>query len=418
LCIIYRILRGRSSELRSTRNFASGIYHNIELDPFINVKLQKISDLNDVTSMEILKADFGLESRTLVRDSLADYLMTTRKGVLYLIYSKDEIQKIFDFQTIPNFIRSFESGLLCIKHDPKDSYGTKYYVSYTVKLDKDDVIVEESESTPVALVVQEIYILPSIFVRNPSISLGKVIFRQNFPNNYHHGGTLETDPHGNLYLSLGDGGPQRDPFNYAQNLNSYRGKIIRFRDDREPEIVAYGLRNPWRFSIDQYDQMFIGDVGDVHIESLYLLPNLYSSIPYNCGWNYYEGSMKFNDEPYPFSKTLPPIFEYRNEMDSYSSSLDIPISRKREIGAKSQSDLDTPGKCIIGGFSLNKNMYVFGDFVSKMVYLLKNIKGTWTQIAKTKCDGSIFSFGKDSNGDIYVLGNGIYKIFIDNNTAI
>jgi len=49
-----------------------------------------------------------------------------------------------------------------------------------------------------------------------------------------------------------------------QNLKSLRGKILRLDVSKlklEPEIVAYGLRNPWKVSIDSKNRMFIGDCG-------------------------------------------------------------------------------------------------------------------------------------------------------------
>jgi len=50
----------------------------------------------------------------------------------------------------------------------------------------------------------------------------------------------------------------------AQNLKSLKGKILRLdvsKLKQEPEIVAYGLRNPWKVSIDSKNRMFIGDCG-------------------------------------------------------------------------------------------------------------------------------------------------------------
>ena len=88
----------------------------------------------------------------------------------------------------------------------------------------------------------------------------------------HHGGSLAFKADGKLYITYGDqfGG-------FAGDLDSLRGKLLRinkdgsvptdnpFHDGAGPnrdEIWAYGLRNPFRMSVDPVtDRMYIGDVG-------------------------------------------------------------------------------------------------------------------------------------------------------------
>jgi glucose/arabinose dehydrogenase len=101
---------------------------------------------------------------------------------------------------------------------------------------------------------------------------------QPFAN--HNGGQLAFGPDGFLYIGLGDGGNAGDPGNRAQNLGTLLGKVVRIDVDGAatytipttnpfrttpgalPEIWAYGLRNPWRFSFDrQTGDLFIADVG-------------------------------------------------------------------------------------------------------------------------------------------------------------
>ena len=101
----------------------------------------------------------------------------------------------------------------------------------------------------------------------------------------HNGGTLVFDASGNLYISTGDGGGTGDN---AQSLGSLLGKILRIRprqsgaDDytvpdnpfqglqgARREIWAYGLRNPYRFSLDrQTGDLVIGDVGEASFEEV------------------------------------------------------------------------------------------------------------------------------------------------------
>src|SRR5262249_35280387 len=96
----------------------------------------------------------------------------------------------------------------------------------------------------------------------------------------HYGGALQFGPDGYLYIPKGDGSPQGDPQNRAQDLGELLGKILRIDVDSGepygipptnpfigvpgalPEIWAYGLRNPWRASFDRSTgDLYIGDVG-------------------------------------------------------------------------------------------------------------------------------------------------------------
>ena len=85
----------------------------------------------------------------------------------------------------------------------------------------------------------------------------------------HNGGQLQFGPDGYLYISTGDGGGAGDLDGNAQNLGSLLGQDPAHRHASlggpalhvppdnpfvgglHPEIWAYGLRNPWRFSFDR-----------------------------------------------------------------------------------------------------------------------------------------------------------------------
>ena len=91
------------------------------------------------------------------------------------------------------------------------------------------------------------------------------------PFSNHNGGCLNFGSDGYLYIGMGDGGSGNDPQNFAQNLTSLLGKMLRIDVDNpqaplaygipsdnpyvssttnRKEIWSYGLRNPWKFSFD------------------------------------------------------------------------------------------------------------------------------------------------------------------------
>ena len=120
--------------------------------------------------------------------------------------------------------------------------------------------------------------------------------------------------------------------------------------DPEPEIVAYGLRNPWKISIDSKNRMFIGDCGEATLESVYLLDDLYPAAPYNLGWPVFEGTKRITDDSLRFENTLAPIYEYKHHSGI--------------------------GNCVIGGyFSDDLGVYVFGDYLGKIRFLKERENG-------------------------------------------
>jgi len=124
----------------------------------------------------------------------------------------------------------------------------------------------------------------------------------------HNGGQLQFGPQdGYLYIGMGDGSGPGDPYNRGQSLDTLLGKLLRI-DVRQtstytipspnpftqtmntrPEIWAYGLRNPWRFSFDRATgDLAIGNVGAICYEEINFEP---AGAPggRNYGWRLMEG---------------------------------------------------------------------------------------------------------------------------------
>ena len=130
----------------------------------------------------------------------------------------------------------------------------------------------------------------------------------------HHAGTVAFGPDGKIYITYGD----QFQADTAQQLDSYRGKILRINPDgsipndnpfydgngpNKDEIWAMGLRNPFRMSFDrETGRMYIGDVGGNDPSTAIEEVNL-GVRGANYGWPFCEGNC-------PVTGTTNPIYSY------------------------------------------------------------------------------------------------------------
>ena len=111
----------------------------------------------------------------------------------------------------------------------------------------------------------------------------------------HNGGQIAFGPDGLLYAAPGDGGGAGDPDCDAQRNDSLLGKMLRIEPltATVPQIYAWGLRNPFRFSFDRLTgDLLLGDVGQGAQEEVDFLA---AGTPpgANFGWNFYEGTAPY-----------------------------------------------------------------------------------------------------------------------------
>jgi glucose/arabinose dehydrogenase len=191
-----------------------------------------------------------------------------------------------------------EQGLLSLAFAPDYARSGRLYVDYT-DTDGDTRVVEYRRSSADRLRADE------------GTARQVLVVDQPFSN--HNGGLVLFGPGGDLYIGLGDGGSAGDPERNGQDLGTLLGKILRIdpgpRGGRpysivpgnriepgaRPEIFAYGLRNPWRFSFDREEgSLWIGDVGQDSQEEIDVgHPRVSGS---NFGWSAFEGTERFNDD--------------------------------------------------------------------------------------------------------------------------
>ena len=186
-----------------------------------------------------------------------------------------------------------ERGLLGMAFSPD---GGLLYVSYTDADGNSQVVSYEMAGDEVVT-----------STRTPVFSQD-----QPFPN--HNGGHIVFGPDQHLWLGLGDGGSGDDPDNNAQDPDSRLGKMLRIDPQtNDVEIVASGLRNPWRYSFDADGNLWIGDVGQNAVEEIdRLAPDEIDGA--NLGWSGYEGKEPYLDgDGRRPAEAIPPVFEYRHE---------------------------------------------------------------------------------------------------------
>lgn len=159
---------------------------------------------------------------------------------------------------------------------------------------------------------------------------GRLILEIPQPDQYHQSGTMTFGPEGYLWLSLGDGGGQYDPFGNGQDPRSLLGTILRLDvdngdpyaippdnpyvdgDDARPEVWAYGLRNPWRITVDDpSDLVYIADVSQDGYEEINIVPA--TTGPHNFGWPIWEGSICLIEASCDAGGFTQPIYEYPHD---------------------------------------------------------------------------------------------------------
>ncbi len=217
------------------------------------------------------------------------------------------------------------------------------------------------------------------------------------PYGNHNGGGIAFGPDGFLYIGLGDGGSADDPKGHGQNLNSVLGTLLRIDVDGGetyvipadnpflqgeglPEIWAYGLRNPWRFSFDSLTgDLYIADVGQNEWEEVNFLP-AGAAGGANFGWNFMEGTHIFVQEPPASLGVIAPVAEYGHDQGC-----------------------SITGGNVYRGDDLPEwqGVYFYGDFCTGAVWGLLQVDGVWQSEPVFYTGALLSSFGEGEDGALY-----------------
>ena len=269
----------------------------------------------------------------------------------------------------PLVLSGGERGLLSVAFDPGYATNHRFYVDYTDR--NGDTRIVRYASTGLRA--------------NPR-SATELLYVKDFAPN-HNGGQLQFGPDGLLYWGNGDGGGKGDPRRNGQSLARPFAKIMRTRVDRPKpswQIVAYGLRNPWRFSFDRKTHdLWIGDVGENAYEEVDRLPYPFPGLA-NFGWNRYEGRHTYDSATRLLAKG-----RYVGPVAEYSHANGCSVS-----GGYVYRGTNVPAAA---------GRYFYGDYCSGAVWSL-TLSGGRAKIRREPFTvRGLSSFGEDPNGELYLM---------------
>jgi len=291
-----------------------------------------------------------------------------------------------------------ERGLLGLAFHPNYASNGFFYVDYT-RGNGDIVIARYHVSAN-----------PNVADPNSGLIL-LTIPHSSQPN--HNGGQLAFGSDGYLYIGVGDGGGGGDPFESGQNTNTLLGKVLRIDVNGDsfpadpnrnyaippsnpfastpssaPEVWAYGLRNPWRFSFDRSTHdLYIADVGQGNWEEIDFQPAA-SAGGQNYGWDCREGAHPFEtDADCTGPAFIDPVLEYDH----------------------------SGGKCaVIGGYvyrgqpasSVLTGNYLYSDLCTGQIWLSTHGAGSWTSQQILSISPLVTTFGESEKGRLYIASQG------------
>ncbi len=272
---------------------------------------------------------------------------------------------------------SIEQGLLGLAFHPDFESNGRFY-AYWTQQSGDSRLAQFTASSDLAA--------------DPSSM--KVILDVAQPGERHNAGTIAFGPDGLLFLGLGDGGSGGET---AQDTSNLLGSVLRLDvDSGDPyaippgnpfgdEIWVYGLRNPWRFSIDPVDRLvYIGDVGQDKFEEINVV-SLDDGGGTNFGWLPMEGDQCFAFNCDRDGLTLPTV-QYTHE-----------------------DGCSVTGGWVYRGSAIPElfGQYFYADWCSGLVRSFRMESGEVRDETDWTTDlgelGQVTSFGLDNDAELYAV---------------
>lgn len=282
-----------------------------------------------------------------------------------------------------------ERGLLGMAFDPNYISNGRFYINYT--------------NTSGNTVIARYTVSANPNVAN--VSSAEILLTISQPYGNHNGGHIAFGPDGYLYIGMGDGGSAGDPGNRAQDLTSRLGKMLRIDvsgssgyaipednpfatvDNAQPEIWAYGLRNPWKFSFDRLTgDLWIADVGQNLWEEVNVVVGE-SLGGENYGWRCYEGNVTYQTSGCPSASELTfPVGVYAHGSPTNFCSI-------------------TGGAVYRGTkYSAMQGKYFFTDYCDGKLYMLDgSIESGFSSTNLGAAGSAITAIQEDAAGELYIV---------------
>jgi glucose/arabinose dehydrogenase len=290
-----------------------------------------------------------------------------------------------------------EQGLLSLAFHPDYAANGRFFVNFTDPAGDTRIVEYRVSDDPDRA--------------DPGSARTVLTIDQPFSN--HNGGLALFGPDGMLWIGTGDGGSGGDPRGNGQNLGVLLGKLLRIDVDgaqpysvpddnpfvgtagARPEVWAYGLRNPWRFSFDrETGDLYIADVGQNRIEEVNAVRG--AGAGRNYGWNVMEGTRCYEpSEGCDEEGITLPVVEY-DHGDGCSVT----------------------GGAVYRGSAIPDlaGVYLYSDYCSGFVRSFR-FEGSgaveerrWPELEPP--DHSVVSFGEDADGELYLLtaGGDVHRV--------
>lgn len=280
-------------------------------------------------------------------------------------------------------VTGWERGMLSAALDPNFKEFPFLYGYYTARVGPDEQLEGRLSRFPV---------VDGTAVRSNEL----VIMTMPQPALIHLGGAIRFGPDGMLYLGLGDNGNSEN----AQNLAARNGKIIRIdvrgatpeqpyripndnpfaeQSGAQPEIWAYGLRNPWRMDFDADGNLWVADASVANDEEVSI-----ATAGANLGWPIFQGNF---------------CLAGAEDCAALDSATIPAVTYSREQGC-----------AIIGGVGSPRRdiPYIFGDHCTGRIWALEragNGATSWRKREIASANNKLLAFGTDAAGAVFVLLN-------------
>lgn len=319
-----------------------------------------------------------------------------RKSGLLVVFDPDAATVFSTFLNLSGVVRTnSEGGLLGMAFHPDYPAVPEIFLYYTI----------DGSSTEMRSVISR-FVLDD--VASPSApgagTVEEVILEVDQFASNHNGGDIAFGADRLLYIGLGDGGGGGDPQETGQDTTRLLGAFLRldvigtgagysiplsnpFNGNAKcgpgnnaadcPEIYAWGVRNPWRWSFDApTGELWAGDVGQGAWEEIDQI-----ELGGNYGWDCREGAHDFESSGCagPF---VEPVSEYPH----------------------SNGNVSITGGFVYRGSNIPvlEGRYVFADFASGRIWALQSDgAGGYTNEELLVSSTQPSSFGVDQDGELY-----------------